>query len=45
MAIHTTAGLAINELESRRAVAFVANRQVPTDVRTASVIEQAFIHI
>lgn len=45
MAIHTTAGLAIDELESWRAVALVANRQVAADVRAASVIEQAFVHI
>lgn len=43
--IDITAGLAIDELESWRAVALVANRQVAADVRAASVIEQAFVHI
>lgn len=43
--MHTTAGLSINELESWRAVALVANRQVAADVRAAAVIEQAFVHI
>lgn len=45
MAIHTTAGLAIDELESWRAVTLIANRQVAADVRAASIIEQAFVHI
>lgn len=45
VAIHTTAGLAIDELESWCAVTLIANRQVTADVRAASIIEQAFVHI
>lgn len=45
MTIHTTAGLAIDELESWHAVTLITNGQVTADVRAASVIEQAFVHI
>lgn len=41
----TSAGLVVNELQSRRAVALKANHHVLADVRAAAVVQETFVEI
>lgn len=41
----TTAGLVVNELESRRAVTLKANDLILTNVRAAAIVHKALVKI